>query len=223
LRRQTPQPAVVRYPDAQAASGRPAGRVTGGSQDPPTQSSHADQLLDRSWSGADRHPCPSSSGALANRRMRTRTSVVWRAGLTRPYRLAEPTIDSSGTRGSIYLGLRGSGTSGPAAEPRTEVECVGAGKIRVSCSKDHSLLVLSVLREGELYGYEIAQRVRERAAAPWRRAKDRCIRAAQPRGRRRSPGRVARQRQGPRRRYYRITPKAAACLRSTKPNGPPSR
>ena len=44
---------------------------------------HADRVLDQAWPGADRRTCPSSSGALANRRMRTRTSGgVGGAGLT---------------------------------------------------------------------------------------------------------------------------------------------
>ena len=68
LWRQTPQPAVARYP---RRSGPPVAgpRVTAALRLPPAQSSHANQLLDRSWSGADRCRSPSSSGALANRRM----------------------------------------------------------------------------------------------------------------------------------------------------------
>src|ERR1035437_8449257 len=75
LRRKAPQPPCPRY-------SRRAGSPMGGQPEGllaarrlrSAQSGHADQLLDRSWSGADRRSCPSSSGELANRRMRTRMS-----------------------------------------------------------------------------------------------------------------------------------------------------
>jgi PadR family transcriptional regulator PadR len=75
------------------------------------------------------------------------------------------------------------------------------------------LLVLSVLRDGELYGYEIAQRIRERsggAFAPSEGTLYPALHALEAEG-----ALVAAWREsdrGPRRRYYRITPQGGAML-----------
>lgn len=76
-----------------------------------------------------------------------------------------------------------------------------------------TLLVLSVLRDGELYGYEIAQRIRDRsggAFAPSEGSLYPALHALESDG-----ALVATWREsdrGPRRRYYRITPKGGALL-----------
>lgn len=75
------------------------------------------------------------------------------------------------------------------------------------------LLVLSVLRDGELYGYEIAQRIRERsggAFAPSEGSLYPALHALEADG-----ALVASWREsdrGPRRRYYRLTPHGAGLL-----------
>jgi PadR family transcriptional regulator, regulatory protein PadR len=75
------------------------------------------------------------------------------------------------------------------------------------------LLVLSVLREGELYGYEIAQRIRDKsggAFAPSEGSLYPALHALEADG-----ALVATWREsdkGPRRRYYRITPKGGSLL-----------
>ena len=85
---------------------------------------------------------------------------------------------------------------------------MGIGRIRGQLLKGTTpLLVLSVLRDGELYGYEIAQRIRERsggAFAPLYPA----LHALEADG-----ALVATWREsdkGPRRRYYAITPLGGA-------------
>ena len=75
------------------------------------------------------------------------------------------------------------------------------------------LLVLTVLRDGELYGYEIAQRIRERsggAFAPSEGALYPALHALEAEGALEADWR--RSDKGPRRRYYRITPKGGALL-----------
>ena len=102
LRRKASQPPIPRYPRLAGSpvGGQPEGLLAAlGLRS--ASASHADQLLDRSWSGADRRSCPSSSGALANRRMRTRTSGgVGGAGLTpaprAPLRFSGPCRSATG-------------------------------------------------------------------------------------------------------------------------------
>jgi len=75
VRRKARQPAFARCPRRAGppVGGQPQGLLAA-RRFPSAQSGHADQLLDRSRSGTDRRSCPSPSVALANRRMRTRTS-----------------------------------------------------------------------------------------------------------------------------------------------------
>ena len=89
---------------------------------------------------------------------------------------------------------------------------MGIGRIRSQLLKGTTpLLVLSVLRDGELYGYEIAQRIRERsggAFAPSEGALYPALHALEADG-----ALVATWREsdkGPRRRYYAITPLGGA-------------
>ncbi len=91
---------------------------------------------------------------------------------------------------------------------------VGVGKIRGQLLKGTTpLLVLAVLRDGELYGYEIAQRIRERsggAFAPGEGSLYPALHALEADG-----ALVATWREsdkGPRRRYYAITPAGAGLL-----------
>lgn len=75
------------------------------------------------------------------------------------------------------------------------------------------LLVLTVLRDGELYGYEIAQRIRERsggAFAPSEGALYPALHALEAEGALQADWRESDR--GPRRRYYRITPHGGALL-----------
>jgi PadR family transcriptional regulator PadR len=75
------------------------------------------------------------------------------------------------------------------------------------------LLVLSVLRDGELYGYDIAQRVRERsggAFAPSEGSLYPALHALEAEGALEATWRESDK--GPRRRYYRITPKGEGLL-----------
>jgi PadR family transcriptional regulator PadR len=75
------------------------------------------------------------------------------------------------------------------------------------------LLILTVLRGGELYGYEIAQRIRERsggAFAPSEGALYPALHALEADGALTASWRESDI--GPRRRYYRITPGGAALL-----------
>ncbi len=75
------------------------------------------------------------------------------------------------------------------------------------------LLVLSVLRDGELYGYEIAQRIRERsggAFAPSEGSLYPALHALEAEGALKADWRVSDK--GPRRRYYGITPKGSGLL-----------
>ncbi len=88
------------------------------------------------------------------------------------------------------------------------------GRIRGQLLKGTTpLLVLTVLREGELYGYEIAQRIRERsggAFAPSEGSLYPALHALESDG-----ALVANWREsdrGPRRRYYAITDKGQAML-----------
>ncbi len=88
------------------------------------------------------------------------------------------------------------------------------GRIRGQLLKGTTpLLVLTVLREGELYGYEIAQRIRERsggAFAPSEGSLYPALHALESEG-----ALVANWREsdrGPRRRYYAITDKGQAML-----------
>jgi PadR family transcriptional regulator PadR len=89
---------------------------------------------------------------------------------------------------------------------------MGIGRIRGQLLKGTTpLLVLSVLRDGELYGYEIAQLIRERsggAFAPSEGALYPALHALEADG-----ALVATWRdsdKGPRRRYYAITPLGGA-------------
>jgi DNA-binding PadR family transcriptional regulator len=75
------------------------------------------------------------------------------------------------------------------------------------------LLVLSVLHDGELYGYEIAQRIRERsggAFAPSEGSLYPALHALEAHGALVADWRESDR--GPRRRYYRMTPKGGALL-----------
>ncbi len=75
------------------------------------------------------------------------------------------------------------------------------------------LLVLTVLREGELYGYEIAQRIRERsggAFAPSEGSLYPALHSLEGEGALQATWRESDK--GPRRRYYRITPKGRGLL-----------
>jgi PadR family transcriptional regulator PadR len=75
------------------------------------------------------------------------------------------------------------------------------------------LLVLSVLRDGELYGYEIAQRIRQRsggAFAPSEGSLYPALHALEAEGALIASWRESDR--GPRRRYYSITPQGGALL-----------
>jgi PadR family transcriptional regulator PadR len=75
------------------------------------------------------------------------------------------------------------------------------------------LLVLSVLREGELYGYEIAQRLRERsggAFAPSEGSLYPALHSLEAEGALQATWRASDK--GPRRRYYHLTPRGGAML-----------
>jgi PadR family transcriptional regulator PadR len=75
------------------------------------------------------------------------------------------------------------------------------------------LLILTVLREGELYGYEIAQRIRERsggAFAPSEGTLYPALHALETEGALLAIWRASDK--GPQRRYYRITPRGGAML-----------
>ena len=75
------------------------------------------------------------------------------------------------------------------------------------------LLVLSVLRDGELYGYEIAQRIRERsggAFAPSEGSLYPALHSLEAEGALQATWRDSDK--GPRRRYYRITPSGGVLL-----------
>ena len=75
------------------------------------------------------------------------------------------------------------------------------------------LLVLTVLRDGELYGYEIAQRIRERsggAFAPSEGSLYPALHALETEGALRADWRASDK--GPKRRYYRLTPAGGAML-----------
>jgi PadR family transcriptional regulator len=75
------------------------------------------------------------------------------------------------------------------------------------------LLLLGVLRDGELYGYEIAQRIRERsggAFAPSEGALYPALHALEAEGALTAQWRQSDK--GPRRRYYRITSQGGSLL-----------
>ncbi len=88
------------------------------------------------------------------------------------------------------------------------------GRIRGQLVKGTTpLLLLAVLRDGELYGYEIAQRIRERsggAFAPSEGSLYPALHALQADGALTATWRESEL--GPRRRYYRITPKGGGLL-----------
>lgn len=88
------------------------------------------------------------------------------------------------------------------------------GKIRAQLLKGTTtLLVLTVLRDGELYGYEIAQKVRERSGgtfAPSEGALYPALHSLEAEGALQADWRDSDR--GPRRRYYRITPKGSGLL-----------
>jgi PadR family transcriptional regulator PadR len=88
------------------------------------------------------------------------------------------------------------------------------GKIRGQLLKGTTtLLVLTVLRDGELYGYEIAQQVRERsggAFAPSEGSLYPALHALEADGALEASWRVSDR--GPRRRYYKITRSGLAML-----------
>jgi PadR family transcriptional regulator PadR len=81
------------------------------------------------------------------------------------------------------------------------------GKIRAQLLKGTTtLLVLTVLRDGELYGYEIAQRIRERSGGSLYPA----LHALEADGALETSWRESDR--GPRRRYYKITKSGLAML-----------
>jgi len=88
------------------------------------------------------------------------------------------------------------------------------GRIRGQLMKGTTpLLVLTVLRDGELYGYEIAQQIRERsgdAFAPSEGSLYPALHALEADGALIATWRESDK--GPRRRYYRITPKGRGLL-----------
>jgi PadR family transcriptional regulator, regulatory protein PadR len=88
------------------------------------------------------------------------------------------------------------------------------GRIRGQLLKGTTpLLVLTVLRDGELYGYEIAQRIRERsggAFAPSEGSLYPALHALETDGALTATWRESDK--GPRRRYYSITPKGGSLL-----------
>ena len=88
------------------------------------------------------------------------------------------------------------------------------GRIRGQLLKGTTpLLVLTVLRDGELYGYEIAQRIRERsggAFAPSEGSLYPALHGLEAEGALQATWRDGDK--GPRRRYYRLTPKGVALL-----------
>lgn len=91
---------------------------------------------------------------------------------------------------------------------------MGSGKIRGQLLKGTTpLLVLTILRDGELYGYEIAQRIRERsggAFVPSEGSLYPALHSLEAEGALQATWRDSDK--GPRRRYYRITPKGGALL-----------
>jgi DNA-binding PadR family transcriptional regulator len=91
---------------------------------------------------------------------------------------------------------------------------MGSGKIRGQLLKGTTpLLVLTILRNGELYGYEIAQRIRERsggAFAPSEGSLYPALHSLEAEGALQATWRDSDK--GPRRRYYKITPKGGALL-----------
>jgi DNA-binding PadR family transcriptional regulator len=91
---------------------------------------------------------------------------------------------------------------------------MGSGKIRGQLLKGTTpLLVLTILRNGELYGYEIAQRIRERsggAFAPSEGSLYPALHSLEAEGALQAAWRDSDK--GPRRRYYKITPKGGALL-----------
>jgi PadR family transcriptional regulator, regulatory protein PadR len=88
------------------------------------------------------------------------------------------------------------------------------GRIRGQLLKGTTtLLVLTVLREGELYGYEIAQQIRDRsggAFAPSEGSLYPALHALEADGALEASWRVSNR--GPRRRYYKITRSGVAML-----------
>jgi transcriptional regulator len=75
------------------------------------------------------------------------------------------------------------------------------------------LLVLTVLRDGELYGYEIAQRIRERSGGAFALSEGSlypALHALEAEGALQADWRESDK--GPKRRYYRITDKGGALL-----------
>jgi DNA-binding PadR family transcriptional regulator len=91
---------------------------------------------------------------------------------------------------------------------------VGDGRIRGQLLKGTTpLLVLTILRDGELYGYEIAQRIRDRsggAFAPSEGSLYPALHSLEAAGALQATWRDSDK--GPRRRYYKITPKGGALL-----------
>jgi PadR family transcriptional regulator PadR len=91
---------------------------------------------------------------------------------------------------------------------------MGAGKIRGQLLKGTTpLLVLTVLRDGELYGYEIVQKVREKSGgtfAPSEGSLYPALHSLEADGALLAEWRESDK--GPRRRYYRITPKGSGLL-----------
>ena len=91
---------------------------------------------------------------------------------------------------------------------------MGAGKIRGQLLKGTTpLLVLTVLRDGELYAYEIVQKVREKSGgtfAPSEGSLYPALHSLEADGALLAEWRESDK--GPRRRYYRITPKGSGLL-----------
>jgi PadR family transcriptional regulator PadR len=91
---------------------------------------------------------------------------------------------------------------------------MGVGRVRGQLLKGTTpLLVLAILRDGELYGYEIAQRIRERsggAFAPSEGSLYPALHSLEAEGALQATWRESDK--GPRRRYYRITPKGGTLL-----------
>ena len=88
------------------------------------------------------------------------------------------------------------------------------GRIKAQLLKGTTpLLILSVLADGELYGYEIAQRIRERSGgsfAPSEGSLYPALHSLEAEGALQAEWRESDK--GPRRRYYQVTPHGGALL-----------
>jgi len=150
-------------------------------------------------SGADRHPCPSSSEHWRTPDADPHVRWCGRGWANpAPTRLAEPTIDRLGNAPvastlDYEVAARAAGR-----RTRTEWSAWEPARSGVSCSKGP--LPCSSERAARGRTVRLRDRTARSRAERRRLGAERRIAvsgAAQPRGRRRSPGRVARQRQGP--------------------------